>query len=83
MKQLAQFIVQLPSDKQNVVLNDLYQQVAESDDVIRKPTLVSWLQSLSYFSSQDNNKRISTGKESKAHGAARILGFLNGISSRL
>lgn len=83
MKQLAQFIVQLPTDKQNMVLNDLYQQVAESDDVIRKPTLVSWLQSLSYISSQDSNKRISEGKESKAHGAARIMGFINGISSRL
>lgn len=83
MKQLAQLIVQLPVDKHNVVLNDLYQQIADSDDVIRKPTLVSWVQSLSYLSSQDTNKRISKGKESKAHGAASIMGILNGISSRL
>ncbi|XP_057478500.1 uncharacterized protein LOC130765910 [Actinidia eriantha] len=52
MKQLAQLIVILPRDGQNMVLNDLYAQVAESDDVTRKPTLVSWLQSLSYLCSQ-------------------------------
>ena len=52
MKLLAQLIVILPRDGQNMVLNDLYVQVAESDDVTRKPTLVSWLQSLSYLCSQ-------------------------------
>lgn len=35
-----------------MILNDLYARVAESDDVIRKPILVSWLQSLSYLCSQ-------------------------------
>ncbi|EXB85448.1 hypothetical protein L484_023681 [Morus notabilis] len=44
MKLLAQLIVQLPKDGQIMVLNDLYSLVAESDDVTRKPTLVSWLQ---------------------------------------
>ena len=52
MKLLAQLIVQLPKDVQNIVLNELYSQVAESDDVTRKPTLVSWLQSLSYLCAQ-------------------------------
>lgn len=52
MKLLAQLIIQLPKDGQNMVLNELYALVAESDDVIRKPTLVSWLQSLSFLCSQ-------------------------------
>lgn len=52
MKLLAQLIVQLPEDGKNMVLNELYSQVAESDDVTRKPTLVSWLQSLSYLCAQ-------------------------------
>ncbi|XP_021742128.1 uncharacterized protein LOC110708330 [Chenopodium quinoa] len=52
MKQLARLIIQLPKDGQNMVLNELYAHVAESDDVTRKPTLVSWLQSLSYLCSQ-------------------------------
>ncbi|KAH7547707.1 hypothetical protein JRO89_XS14G0005100 [Xanthoceras sorbifolium] len=41
---------------QNLVLNKLYSLVAESDDVRRKPTLVSWLQSLSYLCSQANSR---------------------------
>ncbi|CAJ1958509.1 unnamed protein product [Sphenostylis stenocarpa] len=49
MKLLAQLITKLPRDAQNIVLNELYSQVADSDDVVRKPTLVSWLQSLSYL----------------------------------
>ncbi|KAK1575532.1 hypothetical protein Q3G72_006297 [Acer saccharum] len=55
MKLLAQQIVKLPKDGQNLVLNELYSLVAESDDVMRKPTLVSWLQSLSYLCSQANS----------------------------
>ncbi|GAA0146838.1 hypothetical protein LIER_06696 [Lithospermum erythrorhizon] len=51
MKQLAEFIVQLPPGGHDMVLNELYQQIAESDDVTRKPTLVSWVQSLSYLHS--------------------------------
>ncbi|KAI9088214.1 hypothetical protein K1719_029935 [Acacia pycnantha] len=57
MKLLAQLINKLPQDAQNMVLNELHSQVAESDDVIRKPILVSWLQSLSYLctkASQEN-----------------------------
>ncbi|KAL2902370.1 HTH-type transcriptional regulator ArgP [Bienertia sinuspersici] len=52
MKLLAQLIIQLPKDGQNIVIDELYALVAESDDVTRKPTLVSWLQSLSYLCSQ-------------------------------
>ncbi|KAK4802996.1 hypothetical protein SAY86_001199 [Trapa natans] len=56
MKLVAQLIVQLPRDAQNMFLNDLYSQVADSDDVTRKPTLVSWLQSLSYLCSQSSSR---------------------------
>ncbi|WCJ19174.1 hypothetical protein M5689_001473 [Euphorbia peplus] len=63
MKLLAQLIIQLPKDGQNAVLNDLYAQVAESDDVIRKPTLVSWLQSVSYLCSQATSNTLSEGNE--------------------
>ncbi|KAL6985451.1 hypothetical protein U1Q18_018826 [Sarracenia purpurea var. burkii] len=52
MKQLAELISIFPRDGQNMVLNELYSLVAESDDVTRKPALVSWLQSLSYICSQ-------------------------------
>ncbi|XP_073135312.1 uncharacterized protein [Henckelia pumila] len=57
MKSLAQLIVQLPVNGQNMLLNQLYQQIAESDDVIRKPALISWLQSLSYLCSQGLGKK--------------------------
>ncbi|KAL5999188.1 hypothetical protein ACLOJK_040638 [Asimina triloba] len=53
LKLLAQLIVQLPKDGQNLVLDEIYSQVAESDDVSRKPTLVSWVQSLSYLCHQE------------------------------
>lgn len=59
MKLLAQLVVQLPTDGQNMVLNDLYQQIAELDDVTRKPALVSWVQSLSYLCSQDTSRGVS------------------------
>ncbi|KAH0456832.1 hypothetical protein IEQ34_014739 [Dendrobium chrysotoxum] len=57
LKQLAEFILQLPEDGQKVMLDELYAQVAESDDVTRKPVLVSWLQSLSYLCSQKDTLR--------------------------
>ncbi|KAL1216816.1 hypothetical protein V5N11_025307 [Cardamine amara subsp. amara] len=55
MKSLAQLIIKLPKERQNMVLGELYGQVGESDDVVRKPSLVSWLQSLDYLCS---NNRI-------------------------
>lgn len=85
MKLLAQLIVQLPKSRQTPVLNELYQQVAESDDVIRKPTFVSWLQSLSYLCSQDTGKSVADGKSLVANAASRIWNLSNliGFSSRI
>lgn len=62
MKLLAQLIAQLPKDGQNMILNELYSQVAESDDVTRKPTLVSWLQSLSYLCFQETSGSAASRK---------------------
>uniref|UniRef100_A0A0E0JUW6 Uncharacterized protein n=1 Tax=Oryza punctata TaxID=4537 RepID=A0A0E0JUW6_ORYPU len=52
LKELAEFVSVLPKEGQDVLLDDMHAHVAESDDVTRKPVLVSWLQSLSYISSQ-------------------------------
>lgn len=88
MKLLAQLVVQLPEDAQNMVLNDLYAQVSDSDDVTRKPALVSWVQSLSYLSSQATinsaPKRDPQVKNSgaKSWNKGRLLG-LNRIFSRI
>ncbi|KAK7322356.1 hypothetical protein VNO77_25735 [Canavalia gladiata] len=62
MKLLAQLITKLPKDAQNIVLNELYSQVADSDDVVRKPTLVSWLQSLSYLCTKATNQNAAYRK---------------------
>ncbi|VVA95215.1 unnamed protein product [Arabis nemorensis] len=61
MKSLAQLIIKLPKERQNMVLGELYSQVAESDDVIRKPSLVSWLQSLNYLCSNKRTKGSAPG----------------------
>ncbi|KAK1438680.1 hypothetical protein QVD17_04490 [Tagetes erecta] len=88
MKLLAQLVVQLPQDAQNMVLNDLYAQVSDSDDVTRKPALVSWVQSLSYLSSQATinsvPKRDPQVKNSgtKSWNKGRLLG-LNRIFARI
>lgn len=73
MKLLAQLVVQLPKDGQNMVLNDLFAQVADSDDVTRKPTLVSWVQSLSYLSSQ-----ATIGGASKRHEKSGAISWNKG-----
>ncbi|XP_028798955.1 uncharacterized protein LOC114754352 [Neltuma alba] len=62
MKLLALLITKLPREAQNTVLNELYSQVAESDDVIRKPILVSWLQSLSYLCTKASQENGATKK---------------------
>ncbi|KAJ8756276.1 hypothetical protein K2173_025088 [Erythroxylum novogranatense] len=69
MKLLAQLIVELPKEGQNVVLNELYTLVAESEDVTRKPTLVSWLQSLAYLCSM----AASGSAMFKANGSKKIF----------
>ncbi|KAL6539174.1 hypothetical protein OROGR_011823 [Orobanche gracilis] len=82
MKSLAQLIVELPLNGQNVLLNQLYQQIAESDDVIRKPALVSWVQSLFYLCSQgtDRRRRELVGESPSASTTGSIS--LNTISAR-
>ncbi|XP_009766694.1 uncharacterized protein [Nicotiana sylvestris] len=86
MKLLAQSVVRLPSNGQDMILNELYQHVAESDDVIRKPTLVSWLQSLSYLCYQNTSKKTPKGVGQVIHdsmsGATDSL-TMNKISARL
>ncbi|CAN4127470.1 unnamed protein product [Withania somnifera] len=86
MKSLAQLVVKLPSSGQDMILNELYLQVAESDDVTRKPTLVSWLQSLSYLSYQNTSKKAPKGSAKEIHdsmsGATDSLS-MNKISARL
>src|SRR5436190_6620695 len=54
LKEMAEFVTLLPKEGQDAVLDDMHAHVAESDDVTRKPVLVSWLQSLSYISSQSS-----------------------------
>ncbi|GFP86477.1 hypothetical protein PHJA_000791500 [Phtheirospermum japonicum] len=80
MKLLAQLIAELPLNGQYSLLNQLYQQIADSDDVIRKPALVSWVQSLSYLCSQGTDKKRSKN-------AGEILSAssisLNRINARL
>ncbi|KAJ4959603.1 hypothetical protein NE237_026714 [Protea cynaroides] len=86
MKLLAQLIIQLPKAGQNVILDEIYAQVADSDDVTRKPTLVSWLQSLSYICSQTSGSSETTRGKSKRNDTSGwslgTLGF-NRVSSRL
>ncbi|OMO50285.1 hypothetical protein CCACVL1_30535 [Corchorus capsularis] len=87
MKSLAQVTLQLPKAGQNMVLNELYAQVAESDDVTRKPTLVSWLQSLSYLCSQAESevvlpKRRDTRESPASPGATESLKW-DKINARL
>ncbi|MED6112037.1 hypothetical protein PIB30_058015 [Stylosanthes scabra] len=65
MQLLAQLVTKLPQDAQNTVLNELYSQVANSDDVVRKPTLVSWLQSLSYLCTMGTHQN-ATSKETQS-----------------
>ena len=59
LKQMAGFTARLPKEGKNMILGDLHALVAESDDVARKPTLVSWVQSLSYLSSQTEASQTS------------------------
>ena len=72
LKQLAEFVVQLPKKGQNVLLDELYTKVAESDDVTRKPVLVSWLQLLSYLCSQKKTTSVKKGGNARLHFAASL-----------
>ncbi|KAF5729386.1 hypothetical protein HS088_TW21G01551 [Tripterygium wilfordii] len=83
MKLLAQLIIQLPKDGQNMALNELYSQVAECDDVTRKPTLVSWLQSLSYLCSQVSGSPGSKRSEEDSASQPRDPSNWDGLTARL
>lgn len=82
LKQLAEFVVQLPKEGQNVLLDDMYSHVADSDDVTRKPVLVSWLQSLSYLCSQ-NYKRSFARRGTSLGGATSLPITESTINARL
>ncbi|KAL1540317.1 hypothetical protein AAHA92_24687 [Salvia divinorum] len=83
MRLLAQLIVQLPLKGQNVILNQLYKQIADSDDVIRKPALVSWVQSLSYLCSQGTDRKKPELVGESASATTTDLINLNRVSARL
>ncbi|KAF9615884.1 hypothetical protein IFM89_026810 [Coptis chinensis] len=84
MKLLAQFTLQLPKDGQNMVLDEIHTLVAESDDVTRKPTLVSWVQSLSFLCSQTTSSTMARKfkRDDVSVGSTDNLS-LNRISARL
>lgn len=64
LKLLAQLIIGLPEYVCNMLLGQAYDLVAGSDDAVRKPILVPWLQSLSLICSQLNSG-TSKSKETK------------------
>jgi hypothetical protein len=82
LKELAEFVTLLPKEGQDVLLDDMHSHVAESDDVTRKPILVSWLQSLSYISSQSSRSE-SHSKATNASSVASDELTLNRTMARL
>jgi len=81
MKLLAQLITKLPRDAQNIVLNELYSQVADSDDVVRKPILVSWLQSLSYLCTKASDQN-ATYRKSTSGDSLTLASIADPLNSR-
>lgn len=83
MKNLAQLIIKLPTEGQNMVLDQLYFLVSEADDVTRKPLLVSWLQSLSYLCSQSKSADAHSNQKqnTRLSNFAWIVDPLNRIRS--
>ncbi|PAN03739.1 hypothetical protein PAHAL_1G018400 [Panicum hallii] len=82
LKELAEFVTLLPKEGQDALLDDMHAHVAESDDVTRKPVLVSWLQSLSYISSQWSRSE-SHSKATNASSVASDELTLNRTMARL
>ncbi|RLM79549.1 uncharacterized protein C2845_PM12G01510 [Panicum miliaceum] len=82
LKELAEFVTLLPKEGQDALLDDMHAHVAESDDVTRKPVLVSWLQSLSYISSQSSRSE-SHSKATNASSVASDELTLNRTMARL
>ncbi|CAL4890341.1 unnamed protein product [Urochloa decumbens] len=81
LKELAEFVTLLPKEGQDALLDDMHAHVAESDDVTRKPVLVSWLQSLSYISSQSS--RSESRRATSAASVASHELSLNRTMARL
>lgn len=67
MKLLAQLIVHLKGHPLNIVLDGIYTLVAESDDVTRKPLLVSWAHSVTYLSSEAGKTSSSKFVHGNSH----------------
>ena len=65
-------IIGFPEYVHNTLLGESYDLVAGSDDVVRKPILVPWLQSLSLICSQ-LNLGPSTSKEARARERSSII----------
>ncbi|TVU33587.1 hypothetical protein EJB05_25412, partial [Eragrostis curvula] len=82
LKELAEFVMLLPKEGQDVILDDMHAHVAESDDVTRKPVLVSWLQSLSYISSQSSSNESRDRAANASHVGSEELS-LNRTMARL
>lgn len=72
LKLLAQLIIGLPEYVRNTLLGEAYDLVAGSDDAVRKPILVPWLQSLSLICSQLNSGP-STSKEARPRERSSII----------
>ncbi|CAO2041255.1 unnamed protein product [Urochloa humidicola] len=72
LKELAEFVTLLPKEGQDALLDDMHAHVADSDDVTRKPVLVSWLQSLSYISSQSSRSESRSKATTTTTGAASV-----------
>jgi len=83
LKELAEFVTWLPKEGQDVLLDDMHASVADSDDVIRKPVLVSWLQSLSYISSQANVRESRNSNTKNARSAGGVELSINRTVARL
>ncbi|RLN07295.1 uncharacterized protein C2845_PM11G13010 [Panicum miliaceum] len=83
LKELAEFMTLLPKEGQDALLDDMHAHVAESDDVTRKPVLVSWLQSLSYISSQSSRSESSHSKATNASSVSSDELTLNRTMARL
>lgn len=75
MKSLAQLIIKLPTEGQNLILDQLYSLVSEADDVTRKPMLVSWLQSLSYLCSLSKSAEAHSNEKQSLKQSTRLANF--------
>eukprot|EP00252_Welwitschia_mirabilis_P024530 TRINITY_DN7313_c0_g1_i2.p1 TRINITY_DN7313_c0_g1~~TRINITY_DN7313_c0_g1_i2.p1 ORF type:complete len:216 (+),score=42.46 TRINITY_DN7313_c0_g1_i2:245-892(+) len=66
LRLLAQLTIELPASLRDTALGDMFDLVSGSDDVVRKPTLVPWLQSLSYICSHKNAEDLKRKNQANA-----------------